>query len=525
MPGASPPSVPPAPCSLRRIEVNTRLKPTPNRAKKMLMPAPLAAPAPALQESVRALPELTQRHLERTSAFYDAHNRRTNWAGRHYQRTLAHYLRHAIPENASILEVGCGHGELLRHLPNRDVTGIDVSTAQIEHARENIPYGTFHVQAGENLYLDRSFDVILVSDTINEAADVQAFFTALRRCARPDTRLVFTFFNNFWRPALDLASACGIKAKRPPNNWLSRTDVQNLLRLGGWELVKLESRVLCPLRLGPLERIINAGLAPLVPWAGLVLMGVARMPVPRMGSRGGPKVSVIVPARNEAGNIENAVRRTPELGAGTELIFIEGNSKDDTWERIQQAVAEHPERTLVALRQSGKGKGNAVREAFAAATGDILMILDADLTMPPEELPKFVHALVSGQAEFVNGARLVYPMGDRAMRFLNMLGNHAFSVLFSWLLAQPVRDTLCGTKVLYRRDYERIAAQRSYFGDFDPFGDFDLLFGASRLNLKILDIPIRYQNREYGDTNINRWSHGLLLLRMVAFASRKLKFI
>ena len=234
--------------------------------------------------------------------------------------------------------------------------------------------------------------------------------------------------------------------------------------------------------------------------------------------------SVVIPARNEAGNIAAAVRRTPEMGAGTELIFIEGHSRDNTWEEIQRAQREHPKRNIKILRQQSQGKGGAVREAFAVATGDALFILDADLTMPPEELPKYYEALRAGRADFVNGCRLVYPMEDEAMRFLNMVANKFFGLAFSWLLGQRLKDTLCGTKALFRSDYELIAGNRAYFGDFDPFGDFDLLFGAAKLNLKMAEIPIRYQARTYGRTNIQRWRHGWLLLRMLAFAARRLKF-
>jgi glycosyltransferase involved in cell wall biosynthesis len=230
-------------------------------------------------------------------------------------------------------------------------------------------------------------------------------------------------------------------------------------------------------------------------------------------------VSVIIPTRNEAGNIEAAVLRTPELGAGTELIFVEGHSKDDTWQQIQRVAREHPERRIRIMQQTGRGKGDAVRLGFAAATGDILMILDADLTMPPEELPKFYNVIASGQAEFANGCRLVYPMDEKAMQFLNLCANKAFGVIFTWLLGQPVKDTLCGTKVLSRSHYGKIAANRAYFGDFD------LLFGAAKQNLKIADVPIRYRERTYGSTNIQRWKHGWLLLRMVMFAARKLKFV
>jgi glycosyltransferase involved in cell wall biosynthesis len=213
------------------------------------------------------------------------------------------------------------------------------------------------------------------------------------------------------------------------------------------------------------------------------------------------------------------------MGAGTELIFIEGHSRDDTWAEIQRVAAAYPQRKIKYLQQTGKGKGDAVRLGFATATGDILMILDADLTMPPEELPKFYDVLAHGRAEFANGVRLVYPMDEKAMQFLNLCANKTFGIIFTWLLGQPVKDTLCGTKVCSRAHYERIAANRAYFGDFDPFGDFDLLFGAAKLNLKIADVPIRYRERTYGSTNIQRWSHGWLLLRMVLFAARKLKFV
>jgi glycosyltransferase involved in cell wall biosynthesis len=235
-------------------------------------------------------------------------------------------------------------------------------------------------------------------------------------------------------------------------------------------------------------------------------------------------VSVIIPARNEAGNIAQLFARTPEMGAGTELVFVEGHSCDDTYAVIEQEIASHPERKTQLHRQAGIGKGDAVRLGFAKAKGDILMILDADMTVPPEDLPRFYEALHAGRGEFINGVRLVYPMEDEAMRFFNFLGNKFFSIAFSWLLGQPVKDTLCGTKVLWKHDYTLISENRNYFGEFDPFGDYDLIFGAAKLGLKIVDLPIRYRARTYGSTNIQRWSHGWLLLRMVMFAARRIKF-
>jgi len=236
-------------------------------------------------------------------------------------------------------------------------------------------------------------------------------------------------------------------------------------------------------------------------------------------------VTVVIPCKNEKGNIEPAVQRLPKVGSHTEIIFIDGHSEDGTPEEIKRVIEAYPDLDIKFLVQDGKGKGDAVRKAFDAATQDILMILDADLTVPPEDIPKFYNAIVENKGEFINGTRLVYPMEDEAMRFLNMLGNHFFSLVFTFLLNQRLKDTLCGTKVLRKTHYDDIVANREYFGDFDPFGDFDLLFGASKLNLKITEVPIRYKARTYGETQISRFTHGWLLIKMSFFAIGKLKLI
>jgi glycosyltransferase involved in cell wall biosynthesis len=280
-----------------------------------------------------------------------------------------------------------------------------------------------------------------------------------------------------------------------------------------------------PVRIPLISDWCNRYLAKILPfrWLSLANFVVAR-PM-RLQRKNNPSVSVVVAARNESGHIDELISRIPQMGAGTEIVFVEGNSTDDTYSAIERAIANNPQLNCKLLKQPGKGKGDAVRTGFDAATGDILMILDADITVPPEDLPRFYEIMANGSGEFVNGVRLVYPMEGDAMRFANLIGNKFFSWAFSWLLGQPIRDTLCGTKVLWREDYRRIADNRSYFGDFDPFGDFDLLFGAAKLNLKIMEVPVRYRARRYGETNISRWSHGWLLLKMVAFAAKRIKFI
>lgn len=476
--------------------------------------------------------ELIDPPLARVRDFYESGGGRVNAHGQAYRRLLARYYRLMFPADASVLEVGCGAGDLLALFPNRDITGVDLSPSQIGAAKARLPHGTFHVQAGESLSLDRRFDVIILSETINFSADVQRLLERLHAVSTPQTRLILNCYSSLWRPALALATRLGLKTPTPQSNWLSHGDVWNLCELADWQVIKTQGRILYPAETPALDPLLNRWLAPLLSALCLTVFVVARPRHRQEIARSEtsvhkpPTVSVVVPARNEAGNIEAAVRRMPKLG-GTdpEIIFVEGNSRDETWPEIQRVAAAFPELRIQAMRQTGKGKGNAVREAFDAATGDLLMILDADLTMPPEELPKYYHALCSGHAEFANGVRLVYPMEEHAMQFLNLCANKCFGVAFTWLLGQRVKDTLCGTKALYRRDYQKIAANRAYFGDFDPFGDFDLLFGADKLNLKIADIPIRYRERTYGSTNIHRWSHGWLLLRMLAFAARKLKFV
>lgn len=456
-------------------------------------------------------------------AFYDGCvNSRLRARHRFYHRLLQNYYAFFVPPGVKVLEVGCGFGDLLNAVrPERGV-GIDFSPAIIQKAKELHPHLQFHTADSLDL-ADEKFDYIILSDLINDLPDVQALFHRLQRHTHEDTRLVLNFFNNFWRPILGLAEKLGAKSPTLSQNWLSLWDVRNLLHLAGWEIIKTDTRILWPVRTPLLDSLFNRWLAPFLKHLCLTIFVVARprpAPVPERQFR----CSVVIPARNEAGNIEAAVQRVPEMGLGTEILFIEGHSHDNTWEEIQRVAAQYPQRTIKTLKQTSRGKGGAVREAFAAASGDLLMILDADLTMPPEDLPKFYEAARSRTADFVNGVRLVYPMEDEAMQFLNMLANKFFGLTFTWLFGQPIKDTLCGTKVLFKSHYELIAKNRAYFGDFDPFGDFDLLFGAAKLNLRMIDLPIRYRARTYGETNISRWKHGWLLLRMVRFAAMRLKF-
>jgi SAM-dependent methyltransferase len=441
-----------------------------------------------------------------------------------YNSLLAKRYNFLIHPESSVLEIGCGSGDLLGALNAERKTGIDLSEVQIQSGKSKYPdLELLQGIAEMDLPKGRVFDVIVLSDVLNQACDVEVLLRKLHEVSHENTRLIINIHNTLWRPFLSLGRVLGVARRQPPGNWLSREDVINLCTLADWQVFKSFGNILLPLPLGFLANGINRWLAPLATWACLTIFLVARRSaLPR---REPGVVSVIVPARNEAGSIADILERIPRLGKETEVIIVEGNSTDNTWDVIQGMPDKFAGGTIIKMQQTGKGKGNAVIEGFYRATGDIVSILDADLTMPPEDLPKFVEALASRKADFANGVRLVYPMDKKAMQFANLCANKAFSLIFSWLLGTPLKDTLCGTKVLWREDYLKLHANRAFFGDFDPFGDFDLIFGADKLNLKIIDIPIRYKERYYGETNIQRWKHGVILLGMVIFAARKLKFV
>jgi len=448
------------------------------------------------------------------------------WGG-YYHKRLAKIYSHMIPKGAAVLEVGCGNGDLLASLEPGKGVGIEISPEMAAFAQSRHAGLKIVSSAEDQFQLDDHFDFIIFSDILNEVWDVQAVFEHLQKYATPGARLIINSYNRLWEIPLLIAEKLNVASPGKGKNWLTISDIHNLLELSGFEVIKTSHEVLFPFGIPLLAPFFNQFLVHFWPFNLFAMTNfvVARKFLCLDKTQKPPLVSVIVPARNEQGNIENILKRTPEMGAGTEIVFVEGHSTDDTYAAIEAGIGVHPERRCQLMRQEGKGKGDAVRLGFSKAKGDVLMILDADLTVPPEDLPRFYDALVSGRADFVNGVRLVYPMEDQAMRFFNLIGNKFFSLAFSWLLGQSIKDTLCGTKVLWKKDYERIAANRAFFGDFDPFGDFDLLFGASILNFKIIDLPIRYRARTYGSTNIQRWKHGWLLLRMVVFAARKIKFI
>jgi SAM-dependent methyltransferase len=491
--------------------------------------APHPKPAQSAPQSVAdgSARPVEERHLAETAEFFDDFalgEPRWRRRNRTYYRLLESVCRFLIPEGASVLEVGTGSGDLLAALRPSRALGVDVSPQMVELARSRHPEVEFVVEAGERFRTDERFDYVLLSDLVLFTFDLQALLHNIRAMTHDRSRVVIHSYSQLWRPLIALLELLRLKPRKPIRNWVTPGDVRNLLELADFEVISTSRRILFPARVPLLSTFLNGFVANVWPLSHLSLTWwvVAR---PRPSDRHDLSVSIIVPCRNERGMIAEIIDRTPDLGTDTELLFVEGGSTDGTREEIERQIIAHEGRQISLHLQTGRGKGDAVRLGFAHARNDLLMILDADLTVPPEDLPKFYHAVVDGVAELANGSRLVYDLEPGAMQFLNILGNKFFAGVFSAVLRQPVKDTLCGTKVLRKTDYEKIRRGRSYFGEFDPFGDFDLLLGAGRVGLKIVDVPIRYRSRQYGTTNISRFRHGVALLQMAVFGYWKFRVV
>jgi SAM-dependent methyltransferase len=445
---------------------------------------------------------------------------------RYYYDNQEKYFRFLIPEGLSILELGCGTGDLLNALKPKRGVGIEFSSEMVRIARERYPNLEFRLADIENIEgWEETFDILIMSDVVGHLMDVEESLRRLYVFCRPDTRIIISYYNFFWEPVLKMGEAMGLKMPQHHQNWLSSYDICNILSLAHFQVVKLEFRLLIPKRIPWFSNFINRYFASLPGLRRLCLCQyIVARPIGQKDKREF-STTILVPCKNEKGNIEAAVKRIPPFGRHQEIIFVDGHSTDGTQEEINRIIKTYPEKDIKLMVQDGQGKGDAVRKGFSVAKGDILMILDADLTVPPEDLPKFYMALIEDHGEFINGCRLVYPMEKQAMRLLNYVGNKFFSIMFTWILNQRFKDTLCGTKALFKKDYEKIKANRHYFGNFDPFGDFDLIFGAVKQNLKVVEVPIRYRERTYGKTNISRFRHGWLLMKMTIFAYKKIKSI
>jgi SAM-dependent methyltransferase len=447
--------------------------------------------------------------------------------GGYYHRRLSQIYQRLIPPGYRVIEFGGGQGNLLASLKPSYGVAVDFSPEMIQRGRMNHPELDFLLEDVHSISLKESFDYIIMSDILNDVWDVQKVFEQAQRLSGPKTRLIINTYSRLWEVPLGLARKLGLAGSVLQQNWLTVEDIINLGHLADFEPINHWQEFLWPFGTPIISSICNRYLVKLWPINQLGLANfIVLRPKPNPAFLPpNPSVSVIVPARNEEGNIEEIFTRTPEMGNITELIFVEGHSTDHTYQEVEKWIAQSPQRPCKLLKQTGVGKGDAIRFGLSQASGDVVMILDADLTVAPKDLPKFYNAIASGKGEFINGSRFVYPREKEAMRFLRMMANKFFSLLFTWILGKYFKDTLCGTKVIFKSDYEKLKKGMDYFGDFDRYGDYDLILGSYKQNLKIVEIPVHYKNRTYGSTNIGMWKGGTNLLRTAFHAMKKIKFI
>jgi SAM-dependent methyltransferase len=481
--------------------------------------------------------DLIQGTLRRVQAFYDALGpQREEWIARsrYYYDGLVRLLRFIVPAGRRVLDVGCGNGDQLAALEPSLAVGVDLSQGMVDLARHKYPHLELYSQAAEELCLPAhevrgeagGFDFVVMVNVIGELADVLAALKRLRPLVRPHTRLVIVYYNHLWEPLIPLATRLRLKLNNPTQNWFSPGDVRGLLHLAGFEIVKSGVRMPCPKYVPGLAELVNDALGrlPLLERLGFVRFLVARPTMPLARSRAEYSATVVVPCKNEEGNVPAIPPRVPSMGTFTEIVFVDDQSDDATADRVREVIATHPDRRIKLVTGQGQGKGAAVRAGLAEASGDVLMILDADMTVMPEDLPAFFEAITENKGELVIGTRLVYPLGAQAMRTANILGNKLFAWAFSFLLEQRITDTLCGTKVVLRHNYARLLEARALFGEVDRWGDYDWIFGAAKCNLKIVEIPVHYVERMSGETKMRkRLGNSLIMLRMCWLALLRLR--
>jgi SAM-dependent methyltransferase len=443
--------------------------------------------------------------------------KRSKWiySNSYFYDRIKRLLQYIVEPNRSVLEIRCETGHLLAAVCPTQGVGVEISEAMVGCAKESYPHLEFVRSDPEELDLGQQFDYILF-EHIFDTVDILAALKRIRAHCSDDTQLVILNYNQLWQPILALATKLGLRSKFVEPNWVSENDIRGFLRIAGFRLVRKHRLMLFPKYIPLLSTVLNDFVAKLPGLRRLCLMQVmVARPIPKPIEEDDVTVSVIVPCRNEASNIQPAVERIPPMGRQTEILFCDDKSTDATASEVRRMQDLYPEKEIRLIDGPGIGKAENVWTGFRAARGDVLMILDADLTVMPEELPSFLSALVHGNGSFINGSRLVYPMQQNAMKTANYAGNKFFGAVFSFLLDQRIKDTLCGTKVLWHKDWLRLESSLGSWGIKDMWGDYELLFGASKLNLEILEIPVHYQERIHGVTKMTKViSNGLRMLNI-----------
>lgn len=369
-------------------------------------------------------------------------------------------------------------------------------------------------------------NLTILNGTLNYHSDIQDLFYNLYKSMNRRDRIVSICYNSYFSWLYKIATVLKLRTKKQQTSFFTENDIENFCKLTNFEIVKTKYALLIPFWIPIVSTLINkiASLLPIIRNFSLVSIYMMR-PVKKYEHN--PKLSVVIPARNEEENLVTIIDEIQKMeDIPLEIIFVEGHSQDKTWDVIQNNLTKYKDKPLLDVKgfqQTGVGKNDAVKLGFENCTGEVITILDADKTVDPAELYKFYTAYRDGKGDFINGCRLVYPMETEAMRFLNLLGNAFFAKTVGHVSSLNISDSLCGTKMMAKKDHDRLIEWRKDFGDIDPFGDFDLLLFAGVVGLGSVDISIRYRSRTYGSTQISRFIHGFKLLQIVVYSFFKVK--
>lgn len=432
---------------------------------------------------------------------------------RYYYTQIQRLLKFLIPPGKSILYFGCYREDVIYSLDASSSVVINEEVDERISKNKSVEF----VHCKYHLYNpQQEYDYIILDTVIGKTENINLLLRNISSACSSHTRIIIHQENYLWRPLLNFAASFGLKKQEKTQNWLSIKDVETYLETAGFESTRVYKKNIFPLKAGFLGPILNHFFStiPVLDFLKLDQFIVGRFNKPFTQLKSSSSLSICLTVKDEEHNIEPIVSSLPVLCENQEILFVEGNSTDNTAKEIERMKMLFPHKNIRLIKQPGKGQGDAIHTGFKEAKGEIIILYEGDGTSEPYDIQYFYEAIEAGRFEFIEGSRFVYPLSHKCMPLANKIGNVVFAKWFSFFLNQRTTDVLSGIKAIRKKDYEKIYNTWGFLGIPDPFGDFELLFGSARYGLKIGEIPIRYKPRVFGESKTSVFKHGWYLLKM-----------
>lgn len=364
------------------------------------------------------------------------------------------------------------------------------------------------------------YDCIVLSDMFEVNDDILGLLKLLKKNLNNDGTILLTSITPIWDGVLSILEMLNLKNKSKKRSYIHLNKLSAVLDTINFQITGKRTRQYFPFKLFYFGNIINNFLEIILYFFNFGIRSYFTIKeIEDTAEKDVLSKTIIVPAKNEEGNLNELINRIPYLGNNVEVIISCGISNDNTLGMAKSLKSDNF--IIKVIEQTSKGKANAVWEACEQSSNDLIAILDADLSVDPEELSSFFELIETKKCDFVNGTRLIYSMEKGSMRFINNFGNRLFQYVVSKIIRLPLTDSLCGTKVFKKNLYEKIKKWQSVVKIKDPFGDFDLLFAAAYSSQKIVEYPIHYRARKYGTTQIRRFKDGFKLIKYLSVSFYK----